>query len=447
MAFDFDACPLCGTQLSQTKYIEIQSKIKREEQHKLELETKRLSEATSEIRLRLELEFKKSLQVERATVVKHARQEAEQQIKSLEDERDRATKKAEESAAREIQIKKAALKEKETAAKLARKESEQRIKAIAAERDSANSKLKDAATRETETRKQLLAEAEKKREKELSEQRAAFEKDRTAAMFKQQAQFNREREAQQKKLRLMEQQIQKKTANELGDGAEIDIFEALREAFPGDTITRVKKGQPGADIHIEVLNKGQVCGRIIIDSKNHQGWQNNFVSKLRQDQTDAGAQHAILATTVFPAGKKELCIESGVIVIHPGRISHIVNVLRQSIVTMHVRGLSVKERSGKMTRLYELINSEPYGRKFSEAGKLAHDILDLDTQEKRSHDNVWKKRGAFALRINHVLREIETEVAAIIEDEVEVQEDFVQPLRSHTARQSSKLEETKTWKQ
>ena len=112
---------------------------------------------------------------------------------------------------------------------------------------------------------------------------------------------------------------------------------------------------------------------------------------------------------------------------------------------MHLRGLSLKERSGKMTRLYELINSEPYCRKFGEAGKLTHDILDLDVQEKRAHDSVWKKRGGYALRINHVLREIETEVAAIIEGEDE--EVFVQPIRNHSTRQASKLDETKTWKQ
>ena len=157
------------------------------------------------------------------------------------------------------------------------------------------------------------------------------------------------------------------------------------------------------------------CGKIIVDSKNRQSWQNGFVTKLRQDQVEAGAEHAILATTVFPAGKKEMCIESGVIVIAPARVVHIVQLLRNAMVAMHVKGLSLQERSSKMTRLYKLITSESYSRKFSEAGKLAEEILELDVQEKKAHDNVWKKRGALATRINNVLREVETDVAAVIE--------------------------------
>jgi hypothetical protein len=171
----------------------------------------------------------------------------------------------------------------------------------------------------------------------------------------------------------------------------------------------------GADIVHEVLYKGETCGRIIVDSKNRQSWQNVFVTKLRQDQVEAGAEHAILATTVFPAGRKEMCIESGVIVMAPARVVYIVQLLRQGMVTMHVKGLSIKERTTKMSRLYKLITSESYSGKFSEANKLTQDILDLEVQEKTSHDNVWKKRGSLVKRIHNVLREAETEVAAIIE--------------------------------
>jgi hypothetical protein len=263
--------------------------------------------------------------------------------------------------------------------------------------------------------KKAKEDAEKQRQKEITEQRQAFEKDKTLSLLKQDAKFNREREALQKKIQLMDKQLQKKTANELGDGAEIDLFEALRESFPGDKIKRIPKGQNGADILHEVLYKGACCGKIIVDSKNRQRWGWEFVTKLRQDQVEAGAEHAILATTVFPAGKKEMCIESDVIVIAPARVVHIAQLIRDAMVTMHVKGLSVQERSSKMTRLYKLITSESYSKKFSEAGKLTEEILELDVQEKKAHDNVWKKRGALATRINNVLREVETDVAAVIE--------------------------------
>lgn len=85
------------------------------------------------------------------------------------------------------------------------------------------------------------------------------------------------------------------------------------------------------------------------------------------------------------------------------------------MVAMHVKGLGMKERASKMSKLYELITSDSYSGKFSEANKITKDILDLEVQEKTTHDNVWKKRGALVKRVQNVLREVETEVAAIIE--------------------------------
>jgi myosin heavy subunit len=462
-----ESCPLCGTELSKTKFVEIQTRIQAQEQQKSSEQKKRVAEAEAAVRQSLQQDFNRRLQTEKESATKLAKQEAEQQIKKIASERDAAAKKQREAEIREAASRKQAEKEKEAATKLAKQEAEQQIKKIASERDDtakklkeveareatfrkqaekekeaaaklasqqaedqikkiaterdqANKKLKEAEARQAEIRKEAQEEAEQQRQKELADQRTALEKDKAMTLLKQNAEFNREREKLQKKVKLMEHQLEKKTANELGDGGEIDLFEALREAFPGDHITRIKKGQPGADILHQVLHKGQSCGRIIIDSKNHQGWQTGFITKLRQDQLDAGAEHGILATTAFPAGKKEMCLESDIIVINPARVVHISQILRQAMLTMHIRGLSIKERAGKMNRLYKLITSEAYGRKFSEAGKLTLEILDLDVQEKKSHDNVWKKRGTVATRINHVLREIETEVAAVIEGDDEI---------------------------
>jgi hypothetical protein len=422
METSVEHCPLCGTELSKIKFREIQSKIHEEVQRR----AAEIAQAESAMRQRLEQQFKLDLEKQKQAAEKKAREEAGQEIKKVAAERDQAAKKLKEAQEREGEIRKQAEQEiarqKQAAEKKANEEAETKIKKVAAERDHIAKKLKDAQEREAETLKQAQHDAEKQRQNELTEQRQALEKDKTLTLLKQESKFNRERESLQKKMQLMDKQLQKKTANELGDGAEIDLFEALRESFPGDKITRIPKGQAGADILHEVLYKGECCGKIVIDSKNRQSWQNGFVTKLRQDQVEAGVEHAILATTVFPAGKKEMCIESGVIVMAPARIVYVAQILRQAMVTMHVKGLSIKERTTKMSRLYKLITSESYSGKFAEANKLTQDILELEVQEQTAHGNVWKKRGALLKRIHNVLRETETEVAAIIEssDEEEV---------------------------
>jgi hypothetical protein len=262
-----------------------------------------------------------------------------------------------------------------------------------------------------------LKELDIQRQKDLADQRMVLQKDRDDSVLKAQADFNRERESLQSKMKEMERALLKKTSQDLGEIAEIDLFESLRLNFPDDRITRVAKGQNGADVHHEVLHKGQLCGKIVIDSKNTKAWQNAFVTKLRQDQMDAGADHAILSTTVFPRGQRELWIEDAVIVVSPLRVTHIVALLRRTMITIHVRGLSLNERASKMSKLYALITSAKYTQQFQEIGKLSTDIHTLDVGEKKVHETTWRKRGRILTRIITALQEIDSEVAAVIEGE------------------------------
>ena len=373
METNLEQCPLCGSELSQIKFREIRAKLRDQEQRK----ATDLAEAKLAVTRNLEAEFKKRSEQQRRDTERKVREEADQ-----------------------------------------------RVKKIVAEREELTTKLKAAEAREAEIRKQAHEEAAKHAQKELADQRQALAKDKNLALLKQQSEHNRHRDSLQKKVKMLEHQLQKKTANELGDSGEIDVFEALRDAFQGDKITRIRKGQPGADILHEVLYKGEVCGRIVVDSKNRQAWQNTFVAKLRQDQVEAKAEHAILATTVFPAGQKDMCIESGVIVISPTHVVNIVQLLRHAMVMMHVQDLSMNERTSKMSQLYRLITSESYVAKFTEANRLTEDILELEVKEQAEHGRVWKNRGTLVKRMQNLLREVETEVAAVIESDSDAEEEL-----------------------
>ena len=408
METTLEQCPLCGSDLSQTKFREIRAKIRDQERRNAE----ELTEAKQAITHDLEAELKKEFEQQRKDAEKKLRDEADKQIKKALGEREEVVKKLKEAEAREAETRKQAQlqihKERQAAESRANALAEQQIKKIAAERDLATKKVKEVQEREAQIRKQAEQEAETLLQKELMEQRQILERHEKLALLKLQSDFNRERESLQKKL-------ERKTANELGDHGEINVFEALRDRFQGDKIHRIPKGEEGADIRHEVIYKGELCGTIITDAKNRQSWQNLFVTKLRRDQVEAGAEHAILATAVFPAGKRDFCIESGVIVISPGGVVYITEILRQAMVTMHIKGLSLKQRSNKMSQLYKLITSELYSSKFAEAQRLTQDILDLDVQEQKDHSIVWRKRGTLGTRIKNVLRAVETDVAAVIE--------------------------------
>jgi len=363
-----DHCPWCGTLISRTKFIEIEGRIRDQEQ-------KRSQEAEA----RLKESFQRQLTAERQAVEKHAAEMLAKQTSTLTAQRNEALSKVREATDRESALRK---------------------------------QLQDEADQKA---KRALDEAQRKHQQDLQNQRLSLEKGHNQALLKQQAESNRLREAQQKKLKELEQQLQRKTAHDIGEGAEVDVFDALRDAFQGDLINRMQKVDGGADILHQISYKGEICGRIVYDSKNRQGWQWSYVTKLREDQVKAHAEHAILPSSVFPSGKRELFSHSGVIVVNPARVVDVVTLVRDAMIRMHVIGLSMKERATKMTQIYKYITSEVHIRRLREIGQLNDDILETDVQEKKAHDNVWKKRGSLVVRLKNVLREDETEITAILE--------------------------------
>lgn len=272
--------------------------------------------------------------------------------------------------------------------------------------------------------------------KEVASIRAVLQKDRENALLKKDAEFARERAAMQKKIDDLSRRVKKGV--DIGEGAELDLFEELRGAFPDDHLVRTK-GKAAGNLLLDVRYKGKSAGRILIDTRPRSAWQHQFVVRLRQEQSESGADHAILSTPAFPAGRRELFIDSGVIVVAPARVLPIVDILRKNLITMHVAQLSEAERADKLSRLFRFITSATFRKKLVEASDLAAEALQIDVDEKRAHDNVWKKRGTVLTRIRNVLREIDTDVSAIVEARDEPQEAPAAPtLRAAAYRVTSK---------
>ena len=102
--------------------------------------------------------------------------------------------------------------------------------------------------------------------------RQALQREKDAAVLAEKAKVLK----LQSELADMQRKLEGKSAHELGEGSEVDLFEQLRDAFEGDRIQRVAKGVNGADVIHEVVHNGKVCGKIIYDAKNRDAWQNEF---------------------------------------------------------------------------------------------------------------------------------------------------------------------------
>ena len=142
----------------------------------------------------------------------------------------------------------------------------------------------------------------------------------------------------------LQRALEKKANEELGEGAEIDLFEALKKELPNDRIERVAKGAPGSDILHGVVHNGRECETIIYDSKNHKMFRNEHVTKLLEDQLAAKAEHAILSTHKFPAGTRQLHMQDGVLLANPARVLSVVTLIRRHLLHAADPHLAPKQR-------------------------------------------------------------------------------------------------------
>lgn len=356
-----DVCPWCESPIPHSKFVEVQGRIRSDEEKKHQ-EAQRKASAEREI-------FEKKAKAEREAL-KEKNEEQKEALEKL-----RAEKLAQEKTAKEA---------------------------------TENAVAKALAAAE--------AQAAKKQQVELVKAREALKADYDKKALKDQADRDRANQALNKKVLELQRKLEAKTANELGEGAEVDVYEALKAQFEskGDKISRVPKGHSGPDIIHRVSHKGTSCGTIVIDSKNRQNWQDNYATKLHDDKVAANADYAILATTVFPKGGREFLVKENVLLINPARTAELVRVLRQGLIKIYTAKMSNEERTEKKARLYEYINSETYRQKFAEVGALAKNILAVDVEEKEQHDRVWKKRGTALKKMQNAVDEVETAINSIV---------------------------------
>jgi len=259
-----------------------------------------------------------------------------------------------------------------------------------------NEKLAEAqrGKQESDSRYQTLkANHDNEVNQRVQQAREALEKDKTDALGEVNARHFEETQKLTGKLAELQRQLEKKTADELGEGAEIKLFERLKAEFPHDRITRVNKGTSGADIIHVVIHNGKDCGTIVYDSKNRNVWRYDYVTKLRDDQIAAKAEHAILSTCKFPADAHQLEIRDGVIIANPARVMVVAEILRGYIVQSHELRVSGQERGQKTAALYSYITSEQFKQHLDSIDSNADKMLDLDVSEKKAHEAMWEKRG------------------------------------------------------
>ena len=269
--------------------------------------------------------------------------------------------------------------------------------------------LRDAASREASIRQQATKAATAALAPKITEAVSA-EKQRSYA----------EKLKLTEQLEDMKRRLEKKTAGELGDEAEISLLETLKREFTGDQIAgadvfaRTPKGRNGADIVHQVVHNGTVCGTIIYEVKNHKRWLNSFTTKLRQDQVAEQADHAVLVTAVFPAGAQQLAVRDGLVIVHPARAIALAHLLRRQTIQMHSLRLSNEGRVEKTERLYEFMTSDRASHLWNQIADATNELEAIDRSERIGHEKIWGRRGELNVRLRETHRSFAEAIDRVI---------------------------------
>ncbi len=369
-----DICPTCGQQVTHLKFAEIKA-------HLAAQEREHAAETQRQI----------------ATGVAAAKA-------SIESAAQATVAQAKTAALAEAQAQIAKVKKDAVAqVSAARVETKQQVEAVLQKKLEAG----EAATKK-------LAALEATHAKELSTQRMALEKAADKDLRAEKARAFRETQRLQGTVATLQRRLEHKTADERGEGAEVDVYETLKAAFPRDKFRRVKKGEPGADIIHDVVRNGRDCGTIVYDSKDREAWRNDYVTKLKADQLAAGADHAMLVTRVFPAGSKQIAMRDGVVIVNPARVITIAQILRGQIEQADTLRLSREARDEKAALLYGFIISEQCAQLFDRIESQAQAMLELDVTEKKAHDRTWNSRGSLVLSIERARAALQLEIERIV---------------------------------
>ncbi len=267
----------------------------------------------------------------------------------------------------------------------------------------------------------------------VQETRDALEKGHRDTVNAEQARHFEEKQKFQNTVDDLKRQLENKTALELGEGAEVDLFETLRAAFPDDDITRIKRGVAGADIRHLVRHNGKDCGLILYDSKNHKAWRNDFVTKLRDDQIADKADHAILSTLAFPQGTRQLHVQDGVIVANPARAVAIAEITRRHVIQAHCLNLSNEDREQKSLELYGFIMSERFGALMTKLNATTDSLNELEAKEQAAHKAVWQKRSQLIGSMQKAGADLQSEIDRIVGTADTAADDTLVALLSDTA--------------
>lgn len=289
-----------------------------------------------------------------------------------------AYKKATESIETEMKDLQEQLKEKDEKLKKAQDE-ELKLRKKQRELEDKEKNIDLELEREIDKERKKIAEAAFKKAEQEHELKDKETQKQIDDLTKQIAEWKRKAEQRSQKIQ--------------GEVLELELEQILKDNFHHDKIEAVSSGVRGADIIQRVCTKsGQICGTILLESKNAKNWHKTWIKKLRNDQREAKADVAILVTTILPDGIDNFDFREGIVIAHYTTVIPVIVLLRNQIHEIaRTRNFNV-DMTEKKQILYNYLTSIEFRQKFEAVVEAFANMVNDLQKERTSMEKTWNKR-------------------------------------------------------
>ena len=185
-----------------------------------------------------------------------------------------------------------------------------------------------------------------------------------------------------------------------GEVQELAIEQYLKETFKYDEISEVGKGDMGADsIQIIHTMHRQNCGTIYYESKRTKTFNNDWISKFKNDIQTRGADIGVLVTAVYPKDMTRMGLRDGIYICSFEEFKALSVILRENIIKISETKAQQENRHEKSELLYNYLTSTEFRFQFETiVNSFVEMQKDLES-EKRSMNKQWKKREKEILNV------------------------------------------------
>ncbi|HSW66473.1 MAG TPA: DUF2130 domain-containing protein [Bacillota bacterium] len=371
-------CTNCGQEIEISSALQgqIEAQVLAAEHKKHELELAR-------VRTEAEAAAKKQLDGEKDILKKEAEADLELAKKRLESELATQAKKSAAEQALLIQSLREDAESAKADGKALREQLTELTKALREEK-----KAKENA--ELDMQKKLSAEQDKIRE-EVTKSSDEKYRLKIAEQEKKLLDTQKALEEAQRKAAQGSQQLQ-------GEIMELDLEDALGNAFRDDDIEPVAKGVRGGDIRQVVKSpRGTICGVILWEIKRTKNWTDGWIPKLKEDLRAEKANIPIIVTEVMPKQiTEDMGVLNGVWICKPALTIILGTLLRKGLLDVGLQKALAENRGTKAEALFNFVTSHEFIQQVESMIETYQDMAGQIAKEKVAFQKIWAQREAQA---------------------------------------------------